>query len=246
MRIKIINPNTTWSMTRNCEIVAKRYARAGTEVIAVSPNMGPVSIESYYDDYLSVPGLIEEIIKGDREEHCDAYVNACFGDPGLHACREATDKPVIGICEAAIAMSGLIAPNFSVVTILHRARHFLEEVVKQHGAGDRCRSVRTTDLGVLDFEHDPERGLKALAEQAYKAVHEDRAESILLGCAGFVNFVEDLEKELGVPVLDGVAPAVKLAEALVDLGKKTSKVNTYKYPEPKEIKGFAPIYQFRR
>lgn len=246
MRIKVINPNTTWSMTESCGIVARRYVHPSTEIVAVSPKVGPVSIESYYDDYLSVPGLLEEVIKGDREENCDAFVIACFGDPGLHAAREVTDKPVVGIAEAAILLSKVLAPSFSVVTVLHRARHLIEEVVRQHGAWERCRSVRTTDMCVLDFEHDPERGLATLAAEAHKAVHEDRAEAILLGCAGFVNFVEDLEKQLGVPVLDGVAPAVKLAEALVDLGKKTSKVSTYKQPEPKEIKGFAPIYQFKR
>lgn len=245
MKIKVINPNTTWAMTEGCAQQSRKVARPGTEIIAVSPRMGPVSIESYYDDYLSVPGLLEEIRKGDQEG-CDAYVIACFGDPGLMAAREATDRPVIGIAEAAVSLSKLVAPNFSVVTVLHRARHLIQETVRSHGAWERCASVRTTDLTVLDFEHDPERGLHVLAEEARRAVREDRAECILLGCAGFVKFVDDLQAELGVPVLDGVAPAVKLAEVLVELGLKTSKVMTFRSPEPKEIKGFGEIFQFRR
>lgn len=84
-------------------------------------------------------------------------------------------------------------------------------------------------------------GLAALAQQGRKAVEEDGAECILLGCAGFVDFVDSLKEELGVPVLDGVMPAIKLAEAYVKMGVKTSKANTFAYPETKEIKGFDGI-----
>ena len=84
---------------------------------------------------------------------------------------------------------------------------------------------------------DPERGLAALAHQGELAVREDGAECILLGCAGFVDFVEDLSQKLGVPVLDGVMPAVKFAEAMVDMRLTTSKVSTWGYPENKEIVG---------
>lgn len=94
---------------------------------------------------------------------------------------------------------------------------------------------------MLDFGRDPEKGLAALAEQGRRAVKEDGAECILLGCAGFVDFVDALRHELGVPVLDGVMPAVKLAEALVKMGAKTSKANTWKVPEPKTFMGFDGI-----
>ncbi|MFM1652657.1 aspartate/glutamate racemase family protein [Brevibacillus sp. B_LB10_24] len=239
MKIKIINPNTTPSMTRNAEIAGQKYARPETEVFAVNPKTGPESIESYYDEYLAIPGLLEEIIKGDREEGVDAFVIACFGDPGLWAAREVTVKPVLGIAEAAIATAKLIAPNFSIVSILDRSRHMSEGVVRMHGAEGFCKSIRSTGLSVLDFERDPERGLQALAETSRKAVEEDGAECILLGCAGFVTFVEDLQKELGVPVMDGVSPAVKLAECLVDMGSQTSKALSWSAPERKQLKGFS-------
>ena len=100
-----------------------------------------------------------------------------------------------------------------------------------------CRSIRSTGLSVLEFGRDPERGLAALAHQGELAVREDGAECILLGCAGFVDFVEDLSQKLGVPVLDGVMPAVKFAEAMVDMRLATSKVSTWGYPENKEIVG---------
>lgn len=242
MRIKLINPNTTDSMTESCVHGARPYVRPGTELYGVCPQTGPASIECYYEDYLCVPGLLAEIRRGEIEG-ADAYVVACFGDPGLLAAREATDKPVVGIAEAAIITARLLATSFSIVTILHRARHLVEAVVRQNGAQGWCRSIRTTDMGVLDFERDPQRGLAILADECRRAVRDDRAEAVILGCAGFTQFAHDLRGELGVPVIDGVVPAVKLAEALVDMGCKTSKVWTLSPPPAKEIKGFPALQQ---
>ena len=241
MKIKLINPNTTQSMTDSIYNMAVRYADADTEITAVSPLTGPDSIECYVDEYLAVPGVIQEVIKGAKEENADAFIIACFGDPGLAAAREVTEKPVLGICESAITTAKFIAPYFSVVSVLDRSRKVTEDVVKAYGAESFCRSIRTTRLSVLEFGKNPEKGLKALAEQGRRAVEEDGAECILLGCAGFVDFVDRLREELGVPVLDGVMPAVKLAEALVKMNVKTSKANTWKAPEVKEIKGFNGI-----
>ena len=99
MKIKIINPNTTQSMTDSVENLARRVARSDTQVWAVSPASGPDSIECYVDEHLAVPGVLKEVIRGDREEGADAFIIACFGDPGLQAAREVTSKPVLGICE---------------------------------------------------------------------------------------------------------------------------------------------------
>ncbi len=238
MKIKIINPNTTLSMTRNIEAAGRKYARKDTDILCVSPRTGPESIECYVDEYLAVPGVLEEILIGEKEGDVDAYVIACFGDPGLQAARELTKKPVIGIAEAAIAAAKMLAPCFSVVSVLDRSRRVTEDVLQLHGAERFCKSIRSTGLGVLDFDRDMAKGLAALAEQSKKAVEEDKAECILLGCAGFVQFVEDLRNQLGVPVLDGVSPAVKFAEALVDLGLSTSKIRTWGYPEKKQITGY--------
>ena len=83
MKIKIINPNTTQSMTESIENLARRVARSDTQVWAVTPASGPDSIECYVDEYLAVPGVLKEVIRGDREEGADAFIIACFGDPGF-------------------------------------------------------------------------------------------------------------------------------------------------------------------
>ncbi len=238
MRIKIINPNMTDSMTDSIRRCAEKYAAPGTEIMAVSARTGVSSIECYVDEYLAIPAVLEEIVKGDQEGF-DAYIIACFGDPGLQAAREVTDKVVLGIAESAIAAAKFIAPSFSVVSVLDRSVKVTADVVMNYGAQQFCKSIRSTGLGVLDFGADPKRGMAALAEQSRLAVEEDKAECVLLGCAGFVDFVEKLNRELGVPVLDGVMPAVKFAEAMVGMGLKTSKHNTWKYPEKKEYVGYA-------
>ncbi|MDP4109672.1 MAG: aspartate/glutamate racemase family protein [Bacillota bacterium] len=238
MRIKLINPNTTWSMTESCLKAAEGVKRPDTEIIAVSVRTGPSSIECFIDEYLAIPGILEEIIKGDREENVDAYIIACFGDPGLQAAREVTDKPVVGIAQSAMLLSKMISPNFSIVSVLDRAVKVTADLVDAYGMGPFCKSIRTTGLSVLDFSKDFQKGLKALEEQAVKAVKEDKAECILLGCAGFVDFVQELNRKLSVPVIDGVVPAVKFAEALVEMHISTSKNNTWGYPEKKEFTGF--------
>ena len=245
MKIKIINPNTTLAMTESIRRMAENVADPGKEILAVSPATGPDSIETFVDDYFAVPGVIHEVAKGDLEEGADAFVIACFGDPGLQAAREVTDKPVIGIAEAAIMAAKIVAPYFSIVSVLDRSRKITRDLVESYGAEKFCRSVRSTGLSVLEFGQDPERGLMALTEQAEKAVKEDGAECILLGCAGFVDFVDSMREHLGVPVLDGVSPAVKFAEAMVKLRLRTSKINTWKAPEPKTIAGFDNVVDWR-
>lgn len=238
MKIKVINPNTTWSMTHSIAQCAKASALVDTQIVAVSPTVGVESIECYVDEYLAIPGVLNEILKGDIQENCDAFVIACFGDPGLQAAREITAKPVLGIAESAMAAAKMIAPYFSIVSVLDRSLKVTEDLVQAYGAKPFCRSIRSTGLSVLEFGSDPERGMKALAEQSRKAVEQDGAECILLGCAGFVDFAEQLRRDLGVPVLDGVSPAVKFAESLVQLGIGTSKVKTWSRPEPKQYVGF--------
>ena len=236
MKIKIINPNTTLEMTESIGAAGRSVARQGTEIVAVSPSFGPASIESYYDEFLCAPGVIDEVRSGDLEGF-DAYIVACYGDPGLHAAREVTVKPVIGIAEASLYTASILAARFSIVTVIPRIKTMLEEMVENYGFGRKVVNVRTTPLYVLDVEKDPPAALETLREEARRAVAEDDAEAILLGCAGFADFADELESELGIPVLDGVVCAVKLAEAVVELGKTTSKSKTYRFPERKAFTG---------
>jgi allantoin racemase len=161
MRIKIINPNTTLSMTDSIRRAAETAARPGTEVICVSPEKGPVSIENWHDEIYAGIGVVEEVRKG-ASEGIDAFITACYGDPGLYPSREIADVPVIGIAEASMHLATFVSHRFSVVTILPRWKMVMEEVIEKYGLASRCASIRCTDMEVLEFERDPEKGMKLL------------------------------------------------------------------------------------
>src|SRR5262249_52450688 len=148
----------------------------------------------------------------------DAYVIACFDDTGLDAARCATDAPVIGIGEAAFHCATLIAGKFSVVTTLARSIPAIEHNLSKYGLISRCAKVRASEIPVLDLEKPGSDARTKISAEIARAIEEDHAEAIVLGCAGMADLANELSKEHGVPVLDGVACAVKLAEALHGLG----------------------------
>lgn len=241
MRIKLINPNTTEAMTDAMAAVARQVAAAGTVIDAATARSGPVSIEGHYDEAISVIGLIDEI-RADPE--ADAYVLACFGDPGLLAAREMTSAPVLGIAEAAMHAATFVASSFSVVTTLERTRILSEALVRNYGMQGFCRAVRATDLPVLDLEQADDRVHAIILAECLRALDQDRCGAIVLGCAGMAGLVDHLRARLPVPVIDGVTVAVKFAEAMVGAGLGTSKHGDLAYPLPKLytgcLSGYAP------
>ncbi|HTW27809.1 MAG TPA: aspartate/glutamate racemase family protein [Acetobacteraceae bacterium] len=236
VRIKVINPNTTESMTRKIGEAARAAAHPGTEIIACNPAGGPASIECHYDEAMATVGLLEEVRRGE-DEGVDGYVIACFGDPGLLAAREVARGPVIGIAEAAMHMASFVATGFSVVTTLARTCVIAEHLTESYGMARFCRAIRATDLAVLDLEVPGSDARRLITEECRRALDEDGSGAIVLGCAGMADLAEELSRELGVPVIDGVGAAVKLVEALVGLRIATSKRGDLAYPPPKLHRG---------
>lgn len=233
MHIRLINPNSTASMTAQALDSALRVKHMDTKISAANPADTPVSIEGGADEALAVPGLLQEIRKGEQLG-VNAYVIACFDDPGLHAAREVARGPVIGICQAAIQVAMTISRRFSIITTLPRSIPIIEDLVGNYGAERHCRRVRAINLPVLGLEEDPLAAELMLIREIEAAKREDAAEAIILGCAGMSALCDRLREATGVPVIDGVTAAVKLAEALVGAGYVTSKVNAYDYPRIKE------------
>ena len=238
MRILVINPNTSVEMTADIDRQAREFARADTEIETVCPEWGPRSIEGHYEDYVAALAFLETV--KERAGEFDAVVDACYGDPALFAAREIAPVPVIGIAEASMLMACTVAHRWSIVTVLPRAKPFLTDTVRMHGLDARCASIRTTPLSVLDCHADPSAAEREIIVAGRAAIEEDGAEAICLGCAGMGPLDKAVEAQVGVPVLDGVACAVKLVEGLVDYGLSTSRAAAYKEPEPKEIVGYSP------
>lgn len=232
-KILVINPNTTQAMTDDIGRGARAAAAPDTVIEAISPAGGPRSIEGFADEALASYHLVDAVAQA-RGKY-DGIVVACYGDPALAACREVSDVPVVGIAEASFHMACLVAHKWSVVTVLPRILPLIEEVVHRNGLERRCASVRSAPLTVLEIEADLERAKRLMLDEAAKAVREDRAEAILLGCAGLGPLDKTIQEELGVPVFDGTACAVKLLEGLIAYGVTTSRVAAYQHPEAKEL-----------
>src|SRR6478736_5906203 len=221
MRIRVINPNTTWSMTRLIGECASAVASAGVTVEAVSPTMGPASIESHYDEALAVPGILAEIARGEAEG-VDGYVIACFGDPGLEAARELARGPVVGIAEAGMRAATYLGRSFSVVTTLGRTRGRAWDLASTYGIDKACRGVHACEIPVLAL---------------------DESDVIVLGCAGMADLCAHISDAIGAPVIDGVAAAVVTVEGLVRLGLRTSGINEYATPPAKAYTGLLSGFQ---
>ncbi len=234
MRIVAVNPNTTASMTAKIGDRGEGRRLARRRGSGRQSRLGPPSIEGYFDEAFSVPGLLAEIAKA---ADADAFVVACFDDTGLEAARCATEAPVVGIGEAAFHMASLIADKFSVVTTLPRSIAPIEKNLVKYGLSARCAKVRAADVPVLALEEPGSDAARTIEAEIARALTEDGAEAIVLGCAGMTDLARALERKSGVPVIDGVACAVSLAEALVRVGLKTSKRNAYAAPLAKAYVG---------
>jgi allantoin racemase len=235
MQIRVINPNTTWSMTRLIGDSARSVADPRVHVEAVSPSMGPASIESHYDEALAVPGILAEIARGEADG-VDGYVIACFGDPGLEAARELASGPVVGIAEAAMRTATYLGRSFSVVTTLGRTRGRAWDLASTYGVARACRGVHACEIPVLELETSPD-ARDRITQACREAMALDESDVVVLGCAGMADLCTHLSEELGAPVVDGVAAATVAVQGLVTLGLRTSAVGEFARPSPKAYDG---------
>lgn len=230
MKLVVINPNSTVSMTDKIVASARAVASPGTEVEGRTAHGAPASIEGHFDEVMSAAHLLREV---QDARDADAIVVACFDDPAIGACREVATGPVIGICEAAVKAASMIATSFSIVTTLPRSVPVIEELVRKYGLDHQCRRVRSAAIPVLALEEPGSNARQQVRAEILRAIEEDRCEAVVLGCAGMSDLTEWLSVETGIPVIDGVTVATKLAEALVGARLKTSKIGAYATPNKK-------------
>jgi allantoin racemase len=223
-------------MTKGIDETAKKYARKDTVIVSVSNKKGPASIESNYETALASEGVLDWVIQANKESY-DAIILACYGDPALEASREISDIPVYGIGETSMHFASMLGRKFSVITDLEREIPWVERDVRRFGLEAKFASARAPGIAVLELQSDFDSTLKGLISESKKAIIEDGAEVICLGCAGMAGYDEAVEKETNVPVLDGVVCAVKFAESMYDYKKGISKIRAYKKPEPKPLTG---------
>ena len=233
VKIFVYNPNSSRAMTDLIARSARMAASAHVQVVAAcAASPVPPSIEGHHDEALAVPPMLDALVRAEAQG-AQAHVIACFDDPGLGAAREVVAGPVIGIAQAAMQVATTLASRFSIVTTLPRAIPIIEDLGMRYGMGHALRSVRAVDLPVLALEADPDHAAALLRAQIIAARDNDRAEAVVLGCAGMSDMCHALSQDTGMPVIDGVHAAVRLAEALAGGGYRTAKTGAYGWPRDK-------------
>jgi allantoin racemase len=215
MKIAVINPNSTVSMTEKIATAARAVA-GGDEIIASTCHGSPPAIQGPEDDAACRPFVLAEIAKAEREG-ASAAIIACFDDPGLAEARAAAGIPVLGIGQAGFHAAMLLGQRFSVVTTLPVAIPLIEENLHHYGLASACARVRAAGIQVLDLEEPGGAAADKVSAEIGRAKAEDGVGAIVLGCAGMADLVTRFETEHSLRVIDGVAAATVLARALVSL-----------------------------
>lgn len=229
MKIMVINPNSSEEMTRQIEQVLSRIKRPETELTVVRVEEAPPAIESDTDIAQAVPGVLRLVHRANAEGY-NAVILACFSDPGLGAAREVSEILVLGIQETSLHIAAMLGHRFTVLTPLTHRVPKKEREVRELGLTESLASVRALGLTVTETEAEPERTKARILDVARAAVEEDGAEVLILGCAGMAGYALEIEKKLGVVVIDPVTVTFKVAEALAEMGLRHSKRALYRTP----------------
>lgn len=235
MRILLVNPNISDSVSDLIRAEAQRSASPGTEIEVRTAPFGVAYIETRFESLVGAYATAQ--VAAEHCGTCDAVVVAAFGDPGLAGLRELLPVPVTGMTEAALATAHLLGHRISIIAISQRIQAWYREVVESYGFGDRLASIRALDrplssIGGVQGEHA--QALKALAE---RAVDEDGAEVIILAGAPLAGLARSLQGQLPVPVVDGVSSAVRHAETLVALKPGRAQRGSFARPPQKPHRG---------
>jgi allantoin racemase len=237
-RLGLLNPNTDSRQTDAMGRVAAEALGPGCEVVTVTATRGPRSIESAADEAVAGAQVVEMVR---ATPDCDAYLIACFGDPGLHAARELTDAPVVGIGEAAYRAACLVSRRFAVITTLRRGLPELEDAAEHEGVGGRCVAVLPVEIGVQEQGAANPKAVAAIVAAGRLAIENHRAEALVLACGAMADVADEASAALGVPVCDGVSFGALLAHALWRSGLRTSKAGAYRRPEAIPYEGMPSL-----
>lgn len=219
MKIFIINPNADRKFTEMIMIEALKVISPGNDVVCKNAPNAPMFIGNHIDEILCGPGMLQ--LLRENEKDFDVFVLGCTCDVNIDIMRETTEKPVVGIGESSMLAAMMLGGKFSVIQMGPRGVSMKKRFIKNLGFDSRCASVRSIDI------NGPGDMADKIIVAARKAIVEDGAEVITLGCAGLAGLAEKVSREIGIPVIDGIPYGIRFAEALVTCGGKTSKKGLY-------------------
>jgi allantoin racemase len=236
MKIRVVVPIISTAFNAEVMKEGAQFIAPDVTLDVVNIERGPASIESGYDEMLAAPAIVECVVKAEKDG-CDGVFIDCFGDPGVVAAREMVSIPVVGAFQPAALTACALAGRWSVVTVLKNVVPMLRDLARRLGVEGNIASIRDIDTPVLDLQ---DKGIfqKRLMVQIEKAVAEDGAEAIILGCTGMIGVAQGLQAEMAktgkpVPVIDPTASALGYLQMLARSGISHSKL-CYRVPPNKE------------
>jgi allantoin racemase len=230
MKLLVINPNSSETVTGAIMESARRGASAGTELVGITTKGGTRNIDSAFGDYLSGAFAIRTGLESVEIHRPDAVVLAGFGRVGVDALKEALTIPVVSIAESSMAIACLLGHRFTTLTMLQQFIPYQQDLVRYFGFEAKCASVRAININVEACVMNREQALRELTDQIRTVVGEDRAEVVILACAGLCGYDEALSRLAGIPVLDPVVVGVRVAESFAGLGLCHSKARKFAHP----------------
>jgi allantoin racemase len=241
MKLLLINPNISESVSELIGAEARRSAAPGTEIEVLTAPFGVAYIETRFEAVIGAYAVAQ--LAAEHLARFDAIVVAAFGDPGLPGLREVSPVPVTGLTEAALASAHLLGHRFSIIAISQRIQAWYRETVESYGFVDRLASIRALDRPLSSIGGVQEEHAQALQALAERAVREDGAEVIVLAGAPLAGLARSLEGRLPVPVVDGVSSAVRHAQSLVALRPGRARLGSFAPPPLKPNRGLTPALQ---
>ncbi|WP_028997176.1 aspartate/glutamate racemase family protein [Azohydromonas australica] len=241
MRLLLINPNISDSVSALIGAEARRSASPGTEIQVLTAPFGVAYIETRFEALAGAWATAQ--LAAEHHAGCDAVVVAAFGDPGLTALREVLPVPVTGLTEAALASAHLLGQRIGVIAISQRIRAWYREVIESYGFGSRLAGIRALDRPLSGIGSVQEEHAQALQDLAERAVDEDGADVLILAGAPLAGLARTLAGRLPVPVVDGVSSAVRHAETLAALKPGRALRGSFSLPPEKPNGGLPPAIE---
>ena len=226
LRILLANANTTEAVTEICAASARAAASPGTEIVPATPRFGPAIISSRAENAIAAHGILDCLAA--RHEGCDAAVLAVSYDTALAAARQLLPIPVLGMTEAACLTACMLGGRFGLVTF--SSAELYRELIASHGLSSRLSGIGLVAASPYDAASDP-AGVAAKVAEAARGLARDGADAVILGGAALAGMGGRIQAEVPVPLVDGIAAAVRLAEAVVPLGLKKPAAGSYAAPK---------------
>jgi len=234
----VINPNTSAAMTAEIEYTAHRVFQPPWNCIVSAAPAGPESLESWTDYHLAAVTLLPLLA---QYPQVDGIVLACFGDPGLYLLKEVSPVPVIGIAEASMSLALMLGARFGILAGMRRAVELMDSMVRTYGLESRYAGTESLAMRVLDFEKDRRATLTILKDASIK-LRSRGADVLLLGCAGLTAFVEDLQVEVEMPVIDPVEAGFRMLQSVCEARLNTSHTGLYSKPAAQRMQRLEKVF----